>query len=123
MKKGVTQNHVHTHQQQQQQQTYNNRDKVNADSIVRHWYIDSYEAKIIQSSIEDWMNEGMQRFVLVCSLECTSLVLQIASAIQFYEIEPIFFVFYRTPLYILAKLPRMVIAMERQPVKTMNRYK
>ena len=120
LKKGVMENHVHTHYQQQQT---NNRDKVNDDSIVHHWYIDTYEAKIIQSSIEDWMNEGMQRFVLVCSLECTSLVLQIGSAIQFYEVEPIFFVFYRTPLYILTKLPRMVIAMERQPVKTTNRYK
>lgn len=109
--------HTHT----SQHHTLNNRNKID-ENIVHHWYIDTYDARVIQSSIEDWMNEGIQRFVLVCSLECTSLVLQIASVVQFYEMEPIFFVFYRTPLFILTKLPRMVIAMERQPIKAWNRY-
>ena len=85
------------------------------------WFIDTLDTKVIQTSIEGLMNEGLQRFVLVCSLECTSLVLQIASNVNFYETEPIFFIFYRTPLFILEKLPRMVIALERQLIRTSNR--
>jgi len=77
---------------------------------------DRFDGKYIAKNIERWINNGIQKFVIFCLLECTSLILGSLSDFPGVNYQPVFFIFDRQILFLSISLPKLVIAVE-EPTK------
>ena len=70
------------------------------------------QKQFFENSIEKWLRDGIQKFVILCSIECTSLLLELTKNLLISDLEPLLFITSRQPMYFLGSLPSMVVAVE-----------